>query len=233
MARRFAPLSSRQVEVLRWVAGGCANGIWPDSRYKVTVYALADRGLVTVSRRRDSWRAAITDQGRYYLDHGTYQDTQVPEPCRPGPSAAAAPSPAQGSPVTARSLLVELQRGGPVTVLDPPGAMRAAYRRAISRAITERLVPGGYGLRHTRRDRGDLVIRLARLEDAPPRPQPLPPIPVPETLEGCHDAVAELRDSTGLLDVSAAARAARAAAPGWWRAHLAVRHAARLGRRCG
>jgi len=203
---RFAPLSPRQVEILRWVAGGCADGVWPDSRYKVTVYALADRGLVTVSRRRDSWRTAITDQGRYYLDRGTYQGTQVPGPVRPGASAAAAPSAAWASPVTAQSLLAELQSGGPVTVPDPPGAVRAAYRRAISRAITEGLVPDGYGLRHTGRDRGDLVIRLAPLEDAPPRRQPLPPIPVPETLEGCHDAIAALRESTGLLGVSDAAR---------------------------
>lgn len=206
VARRFTPLSPRQVEVLRWVAGGCADGVWPDSRYKVTVYALADRGLVTVSRRRDSWRAGITDQGRYYLDRGAYQDAQVPGPCRPGTSAAATPSSARPPLVTAQSLLAELQSDGPVTVPDPPAAVRAVYRRAINRAITEGLVPDGYGLRHTGRDRGDLVIRLARLEDAPPRPQTLPPIPVPETLEACHDAVAALRDSTGLLDVSAAAR---------------------------
>ena len=73
-------------------------------------------------------------------------------------------------------------------------------------AITEGLVPDGYGLRHTGRDHGDLVIRLIRLQDEPPRPQPLPAITVPQTLQGCHEVVAALRDTAGLLDVSAGAQ---------------------------
>ena len=93
-----------------------------------------------------------------------------------------------------------------MSVADPPGPLRAAYRRAISRAITTGLVPAGHRLRHSGRDHGDLVIRLARLDDEPPPPEPLSEIPVPSSLEGCHAAVAAIRDTPGLLKVSDAAR---------------------------
>ena len=35
---------------------------------------------------------------------------------------------------------------------------------------------------------------------------PLPAIPIPATLQGCHDAIAALRDTPGLLNVSGEAR---------------------------
>ena len=89
MARRYQPLSARQVEILRWVADGCPDGVWKDFTYKHTAYALAERGLVTVDRRRDSWSAQITAAGRHYLQHGTYPANErhtAPEtPQRPKP----------------------------------------------------------------------------------------------------------------------------------------------------
>jgi hypothetical protein len=109
--------------------------------------------------------------------------------------------------VTPQSLLADLaSNGGALTIAHPPAAIRGAYRSAISRAVTEGLVPEGYGLRHTGRDRGDLVIRLARLQDEPRRPEPLPSIRVPEDLRVCHEAVAALRGATRLLQVSDEAR---------------------------
>ena len=211
VSRRFAPLSQRQVEVLRWVADGCPDGIWQDFRYKQTACALADRGLVTVSRRRHSWQAAITIGGRFYLEQGAYQPAKAPGSrptrSRPPQPAAAALSPARTPPVTAESMLAELQSAdGVLTVPDPPGTVRAAYRRAINNAITGGFVPGGFGLRHTGRNRGDLVVRLARLGKEPAWPEPLPAILVPATLQGCHEAVAALRDTPGLLDVSSEVR---------------------------
>jgi hypothetical protein len=46
------------------VADGCPDGVWNDFSYKHVAYALADRGLVTVVRRRRSWQAAVTDDGQ-------------------------------------------------------------------------------------------------------------------------------------------------------------------------
>ena len=211
MARRFALLSDRQLQVLRWVGDGCPDGVWEDSGYKHSAYALADRGLVTVERNGHSWRAVITDDGRYYLEQGEYRTADA-RGSRRAPAhsarASAAQSPSPQVPfVTAKSLLAELASGGGVlTVQDPPGTVRAAYRRAISRAITDSLVPDGYGLRHAGRDRGDLVVSLVSVRGEPAQSEPLPAIPVPGTLQGCHNAVAALRDTPGLMDVSGEAR---------------------------
>ena len=54
------------LEVLQWVADGCPDGVWQDFAYKHTAYALAERRLMTVDQRRGSWRAAVTDGGRFY-----------------------------------------------------------------------------------------------------------------------------------------------------------------------
>jgi len=46
--------------------------VWSDFTYKKTAYALASRGLVKVVRRRDTWSAAITQDGEFYLTHGRH-----------------------------------------------------------------------------------------------------------------------------------------------------------------
>lgn len=221
MVRRYPPLSERQAEVLGWVSDGCPNGVWDDFTYKRTTYALADRGLVTVDRRRHSWSAALTERGRYYLAHSTYP---------PDPAQAAAPADPQAPTKTARSksdrrpaqarepigafsvspddLVAALQaKDGVLTVADPTVGVRAAYRSAISRAVTGGLVPDGYVLRHKGRDHGDLVIRLLPHDQAEPIREHLDPIAVPESLHGAHSAVRELRDHhPELLDIGQESR---------------------------
>jgi hypothetical protein len=175
VVRRFALLSEQQVKVLRWVADGCLDGAWKDFSYKRTAYALADRGLVTVDRRRHTWRATITEGGHFYLNQGIYRDVEAVSSRRAAQagsqSAEKAASVSRPAPfVTAESLLAELSgTDGVLTVPDPPLRVRAAYRSAINRAITDGLVPHGCGLRHTGRDGGDLVIRFVSLEDEPAR----------------------------------------------------------------
>jgi hypothetical protein len=44
---------------------------------------------------------------------------------------------------------------------DPDAETRACYRRMIDAAKRYRLVPDGFRLRHTGRDRGDLIVRLS------------------------------------------------------------------------
>ena len=111
MARRFARLSGRQLEVLRWAADGCPDGVWQDFSYKTTAYALAGRALVTVNRRRDLWRAAITEDGCYYLEHGTYRPAGAPQAARVVQQEERAPAPGPELLITAESLLSELGGG--------------------------------------------------------------------------------------------------------------------------
>ncbi|SEG91742.1 hypothetical protein SAMN04489712_13037 [Thermomonospora echinospora] len=47
------------------------------------------------------------------------------------------------------------------------------------------------------------MIQLISVDEVPPQPEPLPSIPVPQSLHGSHEAVRALRDTPGLLHVSA------------------------------
>jgi len=82
MARK--PVNARQLEVLRWVADGCPEGVMTDFSYKTTAVALRNRRLLKVSKR-GGWRAELTDDGRYYLAHGAYPDV----PSGPAPPSCA------------------------------------------------------------------------------------------------------------------------------------------------
>lgn len=67
-----APLSDRQVEVLRWINDGCPDGRWSDFTFKTTANALASRRLVIISKRGGVWSAAMLPAGEHYLAKGTY-----------------------------------------------------------------------------------------------------------------------------------------------------------------
>lgn len=105
-------------------------------------------------------------------------------------------------------LVAELQSSdGVLNVPDPESEVRAGYRRAISKAITDGLVPDGYVLRHKGRDRGDLVVRLLSRDESAPAREQLLLIPVPESLDAAFDAVLKLRDHRPeLLDIEASSR---------------------------
>ncbi|CAN5378268.1 hypothetical protein BH10ACT9_BH10ACT9_41230 [soil metagenome] len=185
--RRNEPLTVRQVEVLQWIAEGCPEGVWRDFTNKTTAYALASRGFVTVDRRRKQWSATLTDDGQFYLAHG--HPPSVRDPI--GNTHIASESDSETNDL-ASGLLAELvSAGGHVTVASPSEKQRARYRRAIHRLITEHRIPEGFVLRHTGRDRGDLIIQLLREVDNP-RLQPPPKVAVPQTTGAVSDEVRAL-----------------------------------------
>jgi len=71
--------------------------------------ALADRGLLTVSRRGSRWRAEITDSGRFYLEHGNHPDdpelagsavaSERPRPKQKHPAPGSEPLHHQNQPI--------------------------------------------------------------------------------------------------------------------------------------
>lgn len=117
--------------------------------------------------------ASITPEGEFYLLHGRY-----PADATPAGDTHASGS-ASGADDFAMKLLAELRSGdGQVAVVSPTDRERARYRRAIHHLVIDQLIPDGFALRHTGRDRGDLVIRLIREADEP-RPAPTPQVVVP------------------------------------------------------
>jgi hypothetical protein len=73
-----ASLNERQVQVLRWIGDGCPEGVMAGYTYKTTAIALQGRRLVVVSKRHGVWSAVLTDNGRHYLEHGTYPPASPP-----------------------------------------------------------------------------------------------------------------------------------------------------------
>lgn len=70
MGVRSRPLDQAQLDALRWVVDGCEGQADPAVKHRVN--ALATRRIVTVKRGKGGWQTAISDDGRHYLEHGTY-----------------------------------------------------------------------------------------------------------------------------------------------------------------
>lgn len=116
----------------------------------------------------------MTEDGRYYLTHGTYPRTRASVTTPPGKPGVrgkkkAAP-PAEPPPINdkaattleeAKQLLADVERrGGTLTIADPSSSTRARYRRLLHACREHHLVPAGKELRFTGRDSGELVIAL-------------------------------------------------------------------------
>lgn len=60
-------LSVAQFDLLNWVSGGCQQGIYEGTSYRVSARALHNRGLIAVEGRGPAWTAKITAEGTHLL----------------------------------------------------------------------------------------------------------------------------------------------------------------------
>jgi hypothetical protein len=161
-------LNERQLDVLRRIGDDDRPVTSREFALATSVYALRNRGLVTTKRGGGIWTAAITEAGRYYLEHGRHP-ADIPEPVPGRRERRVAPKDQrQEPPAISGDELVERVTAaeGSLRIPDPEPATRAAWRRAIHAAARSSSLPAGMRLWHTGRDKGDLVIRLL------PRPAP-------------------------------------------------------------
>ncbi|MFJ9083848.1 hypothetical protein ACIRL3_15605 [Streptomyces sp. NPDC102384] len=167
-------LNERQLTVLRRIYDSQTPVTSDDSHLATTVYALRNRGLVATPRAGGRWSAELTEAGRQHLKR---TDCTTHHPI---PTAPVSPTKAE-----AAELITRLQQGdGTVRITDPAPGERARWRQILHTARADRMVPEGHYLRHTGRDRGDMVITLhpgsrpARSippDEAVPVPDDLPP----------------------------------------------------------
>ncbi|WP_055566875.1 hypothetical protein [Streptomyces atriruber] len=175
-------LNERQLTVLRRICEGEAPVTSDDSSLATTVYALRSRGLVTTPRADGRWSAQPTEAGRQHL----HKTDSTPAP--------GATEPASPTRTEAAELITRLQQGdGTLRITGPTPDERARWRRILHTARAEHLAPEGHHLRHTGRDKGDLVITL---RPGPPPARSAPPdaaVPVPDDLppECLHPAAAQ------------------------------------------
>ncbi|WP_419197627.1 hypothetical protein [Microbispora hainanensis] len=163
--KRWEKLNDRQLSLLRRICDGADPVTAKDSGLAVTVYALRGRGLVITPRRAGVWHAEITEAGKFYLDHGYHPDR--PDPVsRPSSIEGSTGAPGRRSQGvedagSAQRLVEQLQQAdGVIHISNPDVETRASYRRLIDAVKRHGLVPEGCRLRHTGRDRGDLIIVL-------------------------------------------------------------------------
>ncbi|WP_125616635.1 hypothetical protein [Specibacter cremeus] len=73
-------LNNAQLLVLQWVADGADLDNPPNDTFKTSAVGLQSRSLVDLDKRRGHWSIAITEAGKFYLEHGRHPDTEEPNP---------------------------------------------------------------------------------------------------------------------------------------------------------
>lgn len=68
VAKTAPRLTVAQSDLLRWVAGGCKDGVYEGTSYRVSARSLHNRGLVRVTGKSATWSASITAEGTRMLE---------------------------------------------------------------------------------------------------------------------------------------------------------------------
>lgn len=183
---RWSPLNDRQLTLLTRIGEGTEPVTSESPELAVTARALKSRGLITMPKHGGKWQAEITDDGRFYLEHGHHPDRPeraprkqratasepkpkvVPPPrrqaapdTRPAPPRATKP-PRQSPAEIGAALIAEVQKAGRILrIPDPSDEERARYRRASDAA--RQCAPEGYHLKYSGRAKGDFFLGLLRV----------------------------------------------------------------------
>jgi hypothetical protein len=174
-------LSEKQVELLRWIAKGCRDGVMEGDSYRISAAALRNRGLIRTSGHGQAWKAKIAPAGVEYL-----QRVDGPAP----------PIARQANVSVTQQLIDDVAAAG--------GCLRRPARRwgateGIDWEQRARLaqihgkVPSGMRLRTERID-GEIEIRL--VDGIPGTEVPLQPLPVPRRVARLHTVARKFRDDT-------------------------------------
>ncbi|MDI3402864.1 PE-PGRS family protein [Streptomyces cavernicola] len=185
---RWSPLNDRQLALLARIGEGTDPVTSASPELALTARALKERGLITMPKHSGKWRAEITDDGRFYLEHGHHPDRPEPTARKKRPAAAepkpkdaapprrrAAPppeeKPAPAHPAKPRrpspaeigaALIAEVQKADRfLRIPDPSADERARYRRAFDAA--RQCAPEGFHLKYSGRAKGDFFVGLLRV----------------------------------------------------------------------
>lgn len=196
---KYAKLSEKQLAVLQWVADGRPKGVYEDGfDHRITARALERRGLLSVRGHGPSWRATITEDGRYYLAHDDFPPSDEPLSVPKVRSRAAADLPP--APVPIADLIGEVVAAAGVLRIETPSAIqRISYRRAVEAARAAGEVAAHQRLKLTGTKHGPLVIELVQVADPA---EPTDQIPVPAEPDSTRPEIRELLRTPSLLAVS-------------------------------
>ncbi|RGA04316.1 hypothetical protein DI270_014935 [Microbispora triticiradicis] len=143
---RWDPVNPRQLALLKRISVGEDLSGPDDVPERHSAYALRNRGLVEISKRRGTWKAVITEAGRFYLEHGYHPDhpARTPEAAETGKRKAseARPRRRSGPPDNAQSsaATAPAKRSAPYTTVTMAAKRREAAMRLMERLSSERTV---------------------------------------------------------------------------------------------
>ena len=211
------PLNNRQVEVLRWISEGCAEGRWADFGYKVSAASLQARRLVKVSKR-GGWKATIEPAGLYYLQHGDYPRDHFPDKRRSfqramrlarseaGETQRPLTRPASNELTPTQKLLKDIAAAGGVLQIETKDD-NTNYANLVAIINRRGLAPDGQQVISVRGERyRDLIFRFASVTEWKTEP----PTALAEAARiKWHPVVAALR-ADKRLDAIAAPQRSRA-----------------------
>jgi hypothetical protein len=193
-------LSTAQVELLRWVKGGCSDGVYEGYAHRVSAAALQSRGLVKVSGHGPLWRVELTARGAAVLEVEPEAGQAMPA----APAKVALRQVARPKTLSKTDQLIAdlVAAGG---VLRVPYWRREGepdYRQRVLAAQRFGKVPSGKRLVLGDVRGGELEIRL---EDALPGSDiDVRPVPVPARLTKPHPVAGCYRDDSDYHQVSRA-----------------------------
>jgi hypothetical protein len=180
-------LTTTQLEVLRWIAADCPQGVMEGYSHRASAAALKTRDLITITGRGASWSAKLTPRGFEFLER--LDEVKA----------------------TADQLVHDLLAAG--GVLRVPLRLEASdvdYRRHVEDAQRLGSVPSGRRLTvDSDYSRRELEIRLVEAADT--AVIEAKPVPVPERLTRPHQVAQAFRSQKDAHRVSRAslARATR------------------------
>ncbi|THV41179.1 hypothetical protein [Glycomyces buryatensis] len=217
---RTGPLNDRQLEALQLVGSGDDLSSTEREPLRITARALESRGLVSISKSTGQWRATITADGRFYLEHGYHPDARrtSKDSGRTTEEARTVPSPGKAvKPRKTREIPTEIPRDrradaiGLINRLSSERTVRlpalsesefARWRKTVDHAKRNGLVPEGHHIEFIGSADTSATIRLIAAvhpNAARKHAQGLEPVPVPERLQRPHPVVARLRDDVDRL----------------------------------
>lgn len=184
-ARRMAhrkTLNQKQLDVLRWIADGCPDGVMANLHHRISAASLRGRGLVKTRGKGPTWSAEITDAGREYLK---------------GAAAPDAERPRQPSISVVQQLVDDVVAAGgalrvPIKHYDREGV---DYAHRAHLAERHGKVPPGKWLETERISDDELEIRLIdSAEGDTEAARTLLPVEVPDQVGRYHEVARSFRD---------------------------------------
>ncbi|TXN29766.1 hypothetical protein [Lacisediminihabitans profunda] len=204
MARRDIPLTTSQLEILAWIRDGIPDGSYHDYTPRIVARALHNRQLVVITGRGQSWTATITEDGVYYLEHGTYppNPNELARAERVTPSESASPQPKKPPRVGPTDAMMAALAAAPDHRVDITYDETNRYRQLALTAERFKKIPAGMQVIVS----SDYQTRAAwiALEPLPEwRTRVLEPVTVSTQLRDPTDVVTAMQNRND-LDIRAA-----------------------------